>query len=1406
MVDVVITVAGKVLELLVVPIGKHILYPFKYKSNMEELTKQVEKLTDQREMVQHSVDEAKRQGDEIEKKVEKWLKSVDEFTEEPIIDDQVKAGKLCSIGFCPNLMARYSLSRKAAKTTKKGVDLLGELGDFDKVSYRPPLQKTTSIYNRGYEDFDSRKQVFNDLMKAVTDTDVNLIGVYGMGGVGKTTLVKRVVGQAIQDKFFDVVVMADVTGTPDTKSIQGQIADELGLKLEEESLPGRAARLRDQLRDKLKRENRVLLVLDNIWAKLDLEAVGIPLGEEEKTSAMQEEDRKGRNDDHRRCKILLISRREDVLSNDMNTEKNFFIQTLSDKEAGNLFWKTVVNSSGSISIMDLLKYATGWGLFQDVYTMEGGRNRLHTLIDILKASCLLLDYDNIIWIKMHNIIHAVAVSIASTDKLMFNIQIVTGLKEMLEEKLPKDATVVSLPHNDICELPKRLELPKLKLLHMYKNDLNPLRISDSFFEGVKELKVLDLTNFHFSSLPLSLQLLTNLQTLCLDQCVLGDIATIGYLTKLEVLSLLYSDIEHLPGEIRQLTKLRLLDISNCSKLKTITPGIISSLTRLEELYIGNSFVRWDVIGQTNASLTELKQLSHLTTLEIHILDAHIMPQDLFFGKLDRYRIFIGDVWDWFGNYETLNTLKLRRSNIIYLDNGIKTLLNRTEYLYLDELKGAKNVLYELDKEGFQQLKHLHVQKCPEIQYIINSVGLGQSTFSPKLETLFLHNLINLEKMCHGQLEPESFGKLRIVKVEKCDRLKHLFSFSMAKNLLKLQEIEVTDCKKLEEIVFMESKEQVHQNKRTSGTEFSQLRTLTLQSLPQLTSFGFNKFRPNTGYQEIRAEDEHDGCMPSFGQNVCSSSSCSPLSFRFVLEIGDVKMVLLPGLENLKLSSINIECLWLDQLPAMSSCCQTLTSLTLEECSGNLKFLFSYSTVKSLVLLEKLEIRNCKSIEGVINSEEIRGEGKVIKMVFPKLINLQLKGLPNLTQFASGNTVEFPSLNQLSIMDCQKLKTFSSALTSPDIKQSKTVEEMNCQDDIHPFFDKKVELPTLASLYLSSIVSQTIWHNQLQAHSACFHNLTKLTIYGCHNLKYLFPIYVAESLNNLVVLNIWNCKLTERVVMAQDEREISILFPKLNKLNLRDLSELTRFCTFNGNSIELPSLTELIIQDCPKMQTFASNSLPGIEEPEEVNTYTQENLPSFFDEKKLRLRIEDPPRRKHLGGAVLAGIMIYEGTYAMNKNADFETVWEIKEKLCYVRRAVNHLVVELIEVEGDGKADMVFRCIQEMDIDNIMREDAIDDFRVGKILVLIATDVIAHGMDFKGVNCVINYDFPDSAAAYIHRIGRSGRAGRSGEAISFYAEDDIPFLPNIANVMEASGCEVPSWIKALPKLRGKKHRP
>ncbi|KJZ71525.1 ATP-dependent RNA helicase ROK1 [Hirsutella minnesotensis 3608] len=78
------------------------------------------------------------------------------------------------------------------------------------------------------------------------------------------------------------------------------------------------------------------------------------------------------------------------------------------------------------------------------------------------------------------------------------------------------------------------------------------------------------------------------------------------------------------------------------------------------------------------------------------------------------------------------------------------------------------------------------------------------------------------------------------------------------------------------------------------------------------------------------------------------------------------------------------------------------------------------------------------------------------------------------------------------------------------------------------------------------------------------------------------------------------------------------------------------------------------------------------------------------------------------------------------------------------------------------------------------------FRAGEIWVLITTDVLARGVDFAGVNGVVNYDVPGSSAAYVHRAGRTGRAGREGGvAVTFYTKEDIPFVKTVANVIAAS---------------------
>lgn len=70
-----------------------------------------------------------------------------------------------------------------------------------------------------------------------------------------------------------------------------------------------------------------------------------------------------------------------------------------------------------------------------------------------------------------------------------------------------------------------------------------------------------------------------------------------------------------------------------------------------------------------------------------------------------------------------------------------------------------------------------------------------------------------------------------------------------------------------------------------------------------------------------------------------------------------------------------------------------------------------------------------------------------------------------------------------------------------------------------------------------------------------------------------------------------------------------------------------------------------------------------------------------------------------------------------------------------------------------------------------RERAIADFRSGRAPILLATNVAARGLDFDGIGQVINYDLPDSASLFTHRVGRTGRMGREGEAITFVTRDD-----------------------------------
>lgn len=91
-----------------------------------------------------------------------------------------------------------------------------------------------------------------------------------------------------------------------------------------------------------------------------------------------------------------------------------------------------------------------------------------------------------------------------------------------------------------------------------------------------------------------------------------------------------------------------------------------------------------------------------------------------------------------------------------------------------------------------------------------------------------------------------------------------------------------------------------------------------------------------------------------------------------------------------------------------------------------------------------------------------------------------------------------------------------------------------------------------------------------------------------------------------------------------------------------------------------------------------------------------------------------------------------------------------------------------------------------DLSDTARSNIMAGFRKGEIWILITTDLLSRGVDFRGLNGVVNYDIPNTGASYVHRVGRTGRQGREGGvAITLYTKEDIPYVKNVANVIAAS---------------------
>uniref|UniRef100_A0A8C0NBB3 RNA helicase n=2 Tax=Canis lupus familiaris TaxID=9615 RepID=A0A8C0NBB3_CANLF len=103
-----------------------------------------------------------------------------------------------------------------------------------------------------------------------------------------------------------------------------------------------------------------------------------------------------------------------------------------------------------------------------------------------------------------------------------------------------------------------------------------------------------------------------------------------------------------------------------------------------------------------------------------------------------------------------------------------------------------------------------------------------------------------------------------------------------------------------------------------------------------------------------------------------------------------------------------------------------------------------------------------------------------------------------------------------------------------------------------------------------------------------------------------------------------------------------------------------------------------------------------------------------------------------------------------------------------------------------------------------RERALENFKTGKVRILIATDLASRGLDVNDITHVYNYDFPRNIEEYVHRVGRTGRAGRTGISITLITRNDWRVAGELINILERAHQSVPEELVAMAE-RYEAHR-
>ncbi|KAH1055164.1 hypothetical protein J1N35_033229 [Gossypium stocksii] len=777
----------------------HANYVCKLKQTLPTLSAALQELRAQRDDVQREVDVAEQRLLKRLERVHLWLLKADTMIieAERLVADGPQQMNNLYLGGCASksCLSIYKFGKKVAKMLKKINDHMSK-GAFEKVAEN---QAATSVVFRPEEQPIALESTIQRVWRSIVDKYVGIIGLYGLGGVGKTTLLTQ-----INNKFsttrndFDVVIWALVSKDYDVGKIQDRIGGNLGFSDDSwrnKSVEEKALDIYGVLRNK-----KFVALLDDLWERVDLNQVGIPKPSQTNGS-----------------KLIFTTRSLEVCG-EMGARKNIKVECLEPEKAWELFQdkvgdetlnshpdiptlaKQVAERCGGLPIalitigramackttlgewnyaIEMLKRCALPKMENEVFPLL--KFSYDNLPNALMKSCflycclypedycipkrrlveywfcegLLNEFDRISEAQMQG--DHIIYSLISAC-LLENVGEIDGENCVKMHDVIRDMTLwitrefKATGNNffvkagaQLFEEPKVKAWESVKRMSVMENKIGVLKKTPqchnlrTLFLSQNELRVIYDGFFQFIPHLTVLDLSGNLELRALPE-------GISQLVSLECLDLSLTGIEELPIGLKSLTKLKMLDLRYMDHLRKIPQHLISSFSKLQifRMWFGIWFKVYS--GEEN------------------VLD----PSKL---SLERFEKLIEEL----KGLQRLNILTIPIHSMLSLERFLSFNLFRcwTQALQLRDFRESK-VFNVLCLENLERLQTLQISDCKSMKEI-------------KMEKL--HTWVSSRTSC--------FHTLSTVQIKRCDKLKDVTWLILAPNLRSLL---ICSCTKMEEIL------------------------------------------------------------------------------------------------------------------------------------------------------------------------------------------------------------------------------------------------------------------------------------------------------------------------------------------------------------------------------------------------------------------------------------------------------------------------------------------------------------------------------------------------------------------------------------------------------------------------------